>query len=824
MAIDPNEGETAVKAIAHKERRSQQNGRGRGGKGAGQYNGQKRPQGNRSSIRKPVLALCKVTRADGAAEVTETLKAALLEAERANEPVDGGLLGMAAAQAGRLGLKDLLATLCAYSWPRLSSCGGREVAELAAAASKCGCDDERFFYFVATYCSQNPNAFTCLRDVALVAAALTRKLDSQVNLGAAFHGLSTVALHHLRGTLTGQPIRDIAEFFYSLMNVLGLPDNASLCAADMVSEVILAIASAIRRFLHTASGQDIAKATGATSLGWTLLPRLQASVLGPLLLELAQAIRFRHADFNSQDLAQLSVSFARVECLPDFATSLPVLVDKVCEHMGTFSSKDLSLVLWSASRHTYLADRCAKIAAKEVMRRDLSSFSAQDLCMTAQCLAKLGGKGKAALCLVAGQVFQRQAKGLSTTDKVLFLWALAKCKVVHLALCRLIVRDLAVENCGNLQRDKVGLALWSLAVVWPSLPQSESWARLLASTLLAAQPWQLAPSYEVTNDAWAFTQLPSDLTSMMWPSLLSSASQISPSSLSQHELCNLLAGLSRCPKDVILCQDMFTSFATELVSRLRLPSGPPATSEHDKRLLAATLACQPQNWKYMKDEDAEVVKAFVRTTEPRSRDAQADGYEDEEENEEEAKEASSAHSHDETCSHSEAKCHCGEKEASEKEEKEEADETEDATEAPASDQDGWCHHVKAECGKGCCVEVPGTSELSRLRLNSHCNYKGHCVQLKHTFIHVDCPAESDSEEDCMLCDISRSLGRRRARSADGRDPTACGSTATPAIPVITDPEVERKIMERYTTHPIETPVDTPCGPGASCCRPLVQLQ
>eukprot|EP00439_Symbiodinium_sp_Y106_P077391 s1687_g16.t1 len=235
-----------------------------------QYNGQKRPQGNRSSIRKPVLALCKVTRADGAAEVTETLKAALLEAERANEPVDGGLLGMAAAQeAGRLGLKDLLATLCAYSWPRLSSCGGREVAELAAAASKCGCDDERFFYFVATYCSQNPNAFTCLRDragakgqrdVALVAAALTRKLDSQVNLGAAFHGLSTVALHHLRGTLTGQPIRDIAEFFYSLMNVLGLPDNASLCAADMVSEVILAIASAIRRFLHTASGQDIAKA------------------------------------------------------------------------------------------------------------------------------------------------------------------------------------------------------------------------------------------------------------------------------------------------------------------------------------------------------------------------------------------------------------------------------------------------------------------------------------------------------------------------------------------------------------------------------------
>ena len=26
---------------------------------------------------------------------------------------------------------------------------------------------------------------------------------------------------------------------------------------------------------------------------------------------------------------------------------------------------------------------------------------------------------------------------------------------------------------------------------------------------------------------------------------------------------------------------------------------------------------------------------------------------------------------------------------------------------------------------------------------------------QHTFIHVDCPAESDTEEDCMLCNISR---------------------------------------------------------------------
>jgi len=825
--IDPIQGQGAVKAISQKEQRDQQKGRGHGGKGAGQHR-PKRQQGNRSSIRKPVLALCKVTRADAAGDATEALKAALLEAERGNEPVDGGLLGMAAAQAGRLGLKDLLASLMAYAWPRLSSCGGREVAELAAAASKCGCDDDRFFYFVAAYCSQNPSAFTCLRDVALVAAALTPKLDSQVNLGAAFHGLSSVAMQHLQGKLTGQPIRDIAEFFYSLMNVLGMPNNATLCNEDLVNDVIAAIASAVRRFLHTASGQDIAKATGATSLGWTLLPRLQDTVLGPLLKELAQAIRFRHADFNAQDLAQLSVSFARVECFPDFTTSLPILVEKVCERMGTFSSKDLSLVLWSASRHTYLADRCATLASKEVMRRDLSGFSAQDLCMTAQCLAKLGSRGKAALSLVAGQVIQRQARGLSTTDKVLFLWALAKCKVMHVALCRLIVRDLAVENCGRLQRDKVGLALWSLAVVWQSLPQSDSWATLLASTLLAAQPWQMAPSYEVTNDAWAFAQLPAELTSMMWPSLLSSAVQIAPSSLSQHELCNLLAGLSRCPKQVILCREVFTSFASELVNRLQAPNGPPTTSEHDKRLLAATLACQPENWTtYLSAGDVELVQAFVSVSEAKSQDvpdAAASGptQETPSPDDEEGTYEQRARQTEEATDIPEPETERPSEKAEESSFKAKRKETEEATDVPESDPgaDGWCPQVLEERDQDSCV--PGTSELSLLHLNSQCNYKGHCVQLKHTFIHIDCPEESDSDEDCMICNMTRNAGRRRAKSADGRDLVACGSTDIPPIPVINDPDMEREILERHQ-HRVEKR-RMKWGAVPNCCMPSLQLQ
>ncbi|CAJ1410347.1 unnamed protein product [Effrenium voratum] len=707
-----------------------------------------------SSIRKPVLALCKVTNAAAANQISNSLKAALLEAERLNEPVDGGLLGMAAAQAGRLGLKDLLGTLCAYSWPRLFECGGREVAELAAAASKCGCSDERFFCFVGAYCCQKANSFTCLRDVALVSAALTRKLDSEVDLAGAFHGLSFVTLQHLHGTTTA-PIRDVAEFFYSLVNVLGMSNGSglALCAASVTRDVIVAIADVVRPQLHMASAQDIAKTTGAAAVAWGLLPQLQEKTMLPLLMELAQAVRFRHADFNVQDLAHLCAAFAKVDTLSS-CTSLPVLLDKVLGKLADFSAKDLSLVLWAATRHGYIGERCAAQATQEVMKRDLSSFSTQDLCMTAQCLAKLGARGKAALCLVAGQVFVRQAQGLNTTDKVLFLWALAKCKVMHLALCRLLVRDLAVEKCGMLARDKVGLALWSLAVVWPTLPEGEAWPQLLANVLLSAQPWLMAPSYEVTNAAWAFAQLPPDMVARSWPSLLQTTTWVHPKQLSEHELCNLLAGLSSCTLQVGVLQEAFRTFSTELVARFERCS----FSQHDKRLLASAVSSKPI-WESLEASLLDKIKAFLGMDERRSAE------------EEEEPTSYPQHSHEQE-----------EQEAEEEYEEAEAKtDPEDSAppEALPSPKKAWNH---GSCRSSCCTEVPGTSELSRLRLNSHCDYKGHCVQLKHTFIHVDCPTNSDSEEDCELCRISR----RRARSVDSKEPG----------PGLTESDVEAHMQRR----------------------------
>merc|ERR1740129_134747 len=99
----------------------------------------------------------------------------------------------------------------------------------------------------------------------------------------------------------------------------------------------------------------------------------------------------------------------------------------------------------------------------------------QDLCMMAQALAKFGTIGKAQMCFVVEEAFSRQLRGFPTTDKAILLWSMAKSKVIHPGLCRLIVRSLAVENLRMLTRDVVSAALWALAVTWPALSLRDAW-------------------------------------------------------------------------------------------------------------------------------------------------------------------------------------------------------------------------------------------------------------------------------------------------------------------------------------------------------------
>lgn len=779
------------------------------------------------SLRNAVLSLRRAQDTASRNGAEASLKAALLTAAASNEAVEGALLGMAAAQASKFGMKNLLAALCAFAWNRLEQYGGREVAELTSATAKAGCTDARYFSFVVLYCFNCPNSFVCLRDVALMATSIQLRATEAINSGPldvaiAFHGLATAALPWLDAGAKSSP-RDIVEFFGALARALHrtpLDGGPSLCTMPVPIQACSAAAFLVRPLLHKASAQDLAKVADAAATCWSLIPPLQDHVLQPLLQELAQAVRFRGKELNSQDIAMTAVAFAKVDVLDQLAAG--ALGEQVVARLPTVSAKELCLLLWAATRPVWAGGQYRAAAAGEVGKRDLANFSTQDICMAAQALAKLGEIGKAPICIVAGEAFARQLRGFSTTDKAMLLWALAKSKALHIALCHLLVRDLVMEQTASLSRDVVSAALWSLAVVWPSLTCRETWPELLAAALAAAEPWRGAYSYEVANALWAFGQLPLKLHVTTWSSLLQACAELVPSQLSLHEICNMIAGLSVCPQEVATGERLLEAFATEVVRR---NDAGHELMPHDRRSLVGGWtrrercrvaagfdkqyepAVVQSLWALAKrgppKADArgdETPRRSHKGRDPESSGSTAAPHEESPSGECAAKDSSRGDRFDEAVAHvSEPRdsppmrCFKGELSGSfghgfghghghghhghdhgHTHRESPLDATYEGTDdiSKPSELKKSPHLVKAAAphGPGCCTEIccpevnVAVGQDNLLRLNAHCNYGGHCIQLKHTFIHIECPNQSDdSDEDCMLCHLSR---RRRARSSD----------------------------------------------------------
>lgn len=58
----------------------------------------------------------------------------------------------------------------------------------------------------------------------------------------------------------------------------------------------------------------------------------------------------------------------------------------------------------------------------------------------------------------------------------------------------------------------------------------------------------------------------------------------------------------------------------------------------------------------------------------------------------------------------------------------------------------------------CCRALGSKRQGAEVRLNAHCDFRGHCVQMKHTFLHIPCnDSDSDSEGgNCVVCRLTRS--------------------------------------------------------------------
>lgn len=719
-------------------------------------------------VRAAVMALRRAPDASGASQAAGNLQSALVAAEASNTKVDGALIGMAAAQASRMVLRETLDCLCAFAWSRLGQYGGREVAELASAAVKHNCGDNKLFHFVGNFCKDSPGAFGCTRDVALMAATLLKKSGSdhhghgregggpRLDGTAAFRGLVAAALPHLNsGGSQSVCIRDVAEFLYALTHMLDhkvMDGEQPLHQDRSVIDAIQVSVSIARRSLHVATPQDIAKLTGAVAVAWPLLASLRETVLQPFIGDLSQAIRFRGQDFNAKDVGAIVVALAKLDVSNEMLGE--VLVNQVETHISKFTDKDLSLLLWACSRQGWANRKFSKIAIMELHQRELSRLLVVDLCMLVQALAKLGPSAKATLCLLAGEAFNRQLHGFSTSDKALLLWSLAKSRVIHMALCKLLIRSLATECCSSMQRDVLNATLWALASVYPSLSaddRPEEWSRMLTQLLCSMHPWRGCLPFEVTNAAWAFGQLPAEWTTDFWPSLLSSAEVLKPGERSLHELCNLLSGVALCPRSLPAAAELTEALLDEVLARVR---GECRASGRDKRSVQSMLGSLEEQGPLPArfEELATLVLGSV-----------GDG------------------------SHSAAH------------------DSPNST-AAADKAAGCAAHSRADCDARlhqphAAVAVHGEHDHSlhehydlpnspdALKVNPNCDFRGHCVQLRNTFIHVDC--DEDQEEGTEGCDLCERGSRPRARSADNLRGTAepdCTPPASSVEPDCTPPD------------------------------------
>jgi len=520
------------------------------------------------------------------------------------------------------------------------------------------------------------------------------------------------------------------------------------------------------------------------------------------LSDLAQAVRFMHQSFTPVDIATILVAFVKLEFHKELISD--ILCEQVQVRIESFSNKDLSLLLWTLGQPGWAQKKHVASLVSEVQRRDLTTFTVQDICMTAQALAKVGDSGKAGLCFMAVEAFGRQLLNFATVDKALLLWSLAKSRVHHEPLCRLLVRSLVAEGCSRMSREVVSAALWSLAIVWSSL-QDDQWPRKLARTLCAATPWIGAQPYEIANAAWAFSQLPDDVVAGSWESWANAADALDVGTLNLHELCNLLRGLAAGPPEV--CKKLVTRTVASILNRL---SRGDKLCSHDNMTLSRALSCG--NWQSMpdfntlrtllppeqSDEDKHLRETdrheatcstrksnFTRkpyqpsqTTFETPPGTPREGASNESPADDEGLLPPAAVSHGKCpgehgcgrsrCAHTgSSSCSWG---------RASVDKNEDAeTKSPSSSRrfarrasrvdrsespEAVKQHGAKHCSQSCCPAVFGPSNDSLLRLNAHCQFSGHCVQLKHTFIHVECSSLSD--DDCMLCDLSR----RISRSAD----------------------------------------------------------
>ncbi|CAK8991128.1 unnamed protein product, partial [Durusdinium trenchii] len=250
------------------------------------------------------------------AELAE-LRQVLQGFDRSGEPLDGPLLGMAAAQCARLGDGKPLNLICTFAASRLEVCGARAVVEMAQAALTLGCMEPLFLRATMTFFASVPS-FASSRDVAAAAKVLHQSFREPVVLDreGALRGLAEAARPFFEGpsNATSAIVRDAVEFMHASAQAAGSQDlllNGP--EVETVEGSFSIVLHFLRRNLHLASAKDSSMVAGTLATLWEVLPQIRETLLWPCLEDVAQSARFKSDNFSCQDLASVAQAFAKLE-------------------------------------------------------------------------------------------------------------------------------------------------------------------------------------------------------------------------------------------------------------------------------------------------------------------------------------------------------------------------------------------------------------------------------------------------------------------------------------------------------------------------------
>lgn len=556
-------------------------------------NGQSGPVDSSASgsFRAHVLRLRNAGNSSSIQAAVVGIRSALVAAAVNDTELDEGMLGMAASLCARHGQQELVGLLCAHTACHLKRCSGRSVSELASAAAKLGCVERAFARAVVNFCASAPSdTFVGLRDVAMLLIAL--RAFNNVEILPAACGLAHAALPHLDDQSSP---RDLAELMHAMIQFLG---SSSMQGVEFPAEVTDILCYGVRLFkrsLHQANARDVAMVAGAIASLWGMIGDNHETLLRTCLLDIAQLIRFRRAEFNAKDLSLLSMAFAKAD-LPseDLAD---VLSDEASIKFSQWAPKDISLVLWAAARLPNWSNQpFVQCFSEELLSRDLGKLHSKDLCSAAHSFAKLGLFGGDSLDRITNEAFHRQLYSFTCKDKAMLLWSLAKVQSSNKEpLLRLLVRSLAIEDISLLDRELANSLLWSLARVWNYVQLPDPFPQVdLLNSLCTVRPWTSA-RLEVCNALWAFGQLPVQSKSEAWTSLIAAADELTASNCSLHEASSIISGLAACPElpDGRGANELAVSFLDVISKRVLTESE--TISSHDAQLLLAAFS-QTSSW------------------------------------------------------------------------------------------------------------------------------------------------------------------------------------------------------------------------------------